>query len=70
MRMRTGIKSGVWRSFRQCHIARRLHELRELTIGDRRGVDPEIIDANLASGRSLGIMVVCSHPKGAAGNGR
>src|SRR6185295_1035694 len=68
VRQRAGIILRLRLDFREGDVAGRVDELAELTIGDRRAVDPEAVNGYAMRRGFLGIVMVRPHAERAAGD--
>jgi hypothetical protein len=70
MRQRTRIVGRVGRCVGKGHIAGGVDEAKELTVSDRRPVDPEPVDRDVVRWCLLGVMPIRSHAECSARNPR
>jgi hypothetical protein len=68
MRQGAGIVPRIGRNLGKRDVARGVDESAKLAIGDRRAVDPEAVHRDAMDRSLLGIMLIRSHAKRAAGN--
>src|SRR5262249_21125819 len=68
MRQYAGIVFGIRRDFRDSDVSRRPDELPEFPIGDGMAIHPERADRDTMGGSFFRIVLVGSHPEGAAWN--
>ena len=68
VRQGAGIILGVGRDLRRRDVAGRPDKFPELVVRHRRAIDPEGVDRHAVDRRFLGVMIVRTHPEGAAGN--
>ena len=66
VRQRAGIVLRVGRDLGEGDMARRVDELAELAVRDRRAVDPEAVDADAMDRRLLRVVAVGAHAERSA----